>query len=150
MQTKTSRTGRVSVTAFGGVNDIDGPGRGCQITDVNLTGVKLAICATLAVLGPACDRGPDTTTADGAAIYAKYCMTCHGSTGKPSEVMVAQLKVRDLTAPDVRATLTPERVRRQVRDGSQNKLMPAFGGVLDDAQITAVAAYVASPGFLSR
>jgi cytochrome c oxidase cbb3-type subunit III len=113
-------------------------------------GVKPVICAILLVFGLACSREPDTTTTDGAAIYAKYCVTCHGSTGKPTEVMVAQLKVRDLTAPDVRATLTPERVRKQVRDGSQNKLMPAFGGVLDDAQITAVAAYVASPGFLSR
>ena len=112
--------------------------------------MKLVTCAILTVLGMACSRGPDPTTSDGSALFDKYCVTCHGSTGKPSAVMVAQLKVRDLTAPEVRATLTPERIAQQVRAGSQNKLMPAFGAVLEEAQIAAVAAYVASPGFLSR
>ena len=39
-------------------------------------------------------------------------------------------------------------VENQVRNGSQNKLMPAFAGALSDDQISAVAAYVASAGFM--
>ncbi len=115
-----------------------------------MTGVKREVLAVVAVVIGACRGEPDTSTQDGAVVYAKYCITCHGATGKPSDVMVAQLRVRDLTAPDVRAKLTSERVRAQVRDGSQNKLMPAFGGILGEAQIAAVATYVTSPQFVAK
>lgn len=63
--------------------------------------------------------------------------------------MVARLGVRDLTAPEFRARVTPGLVEQQVRTGSKTKLMPSFEGVLDDAQITAVAAYIASPQFVA-
>lgn len=63
--------------------------------------------------------------------------------------MVAQLGVRDLTAPEFRARVTPGLVEQQVRTGSKNKLMPSFQGVVDDAQITTIAAYVASPQFVA-
>jgi mono/diheme cytochrome c family protein len=63
--------------------------------------------------------------------------------------MVARLGVRDLTAAEFRARVTPGLVAQQVRTGSKNKLMPSFEGVVDDAQITAVAAYVASPQFVA-
>ena len=69
--------------------------------------------------------------------------------GKPNEAMVARLGVRDLTAPELRAKITPALVAKQVRDGSPNKLMPAFSGVLNDAQIDAVARFVASPQFVA-
>ena len=62
--------------------------------------------------------------------------------------MIAQLNVRDLTAPEFRARLTPELVEAQVRNGSQNKLMPAFNEVLSAAQIKAVSAWVADPTFV--
>lgn len=62
--------------------------------------------------------------------------------------MVARLGVRDLTAPEFRARVTPGLIEQQVRTGSKNKLMPSFQGVLDDAQVTAVAAYIASPQFV--
>ena len=86
---------------------------------------------------------------DGAAVYARYCITCHGEAGKPTAQMVAQLNVRDLTAPELRARVTVPLVEHQVRSGSTNRLMPAFAGVLSDAQITAVATHVASPAFLA-
>jgi mono/diheme cytochrome c family protein len=35
-----------------------------------------------------------------------------------------------------------------VRRGSENQLMPAFEKLINDAQIKAVSAYVASPAFL--
>jgi len=64
--------------------------------------------------------------------------------------MVAQLNVRDLTSPELRARITPALVEAQVRTGSKNKLMPSFAGALTDEQIRAVAAHVASPGFLKH
>jgi mono/diheme cytochrome c family protein len=62
--------------------------------------------------------------------------------------MVQRLGVHDLTAPEFREKVTPELVEHQVREGSQNKLMPSFTNAITDEQIRAVAAYVASSGFV--
>jgi quinoprotein glucose dehydrogenase len=108
----------------------------------------------LALVACACKREPPARTADGtidgAAVYARMCVTCHGSTGQPPPVMVARLGVRDLTSQELRSRITPGLVETQVREGSQNKLMPAFAGALSAEEIRAVAAYVSSPGFLDR
>ena len=77
------------------------------------------------------------------------CSSCHGPTGKPPEAMVARLGVRDLTDPAVRPKLTTAHVEAQVRSGSANKLTPSFAGALTEAQTKAVAAFVASPGFVA-
>jgi mono/diheme cytochrome c family protein len=89
-------------------------------------------------------------SADGAQIFQTACAPCHGATGKPTEMLVARLGVRDLTSPELRARITPALVEAQIRNGSQNKLMPAFQGAMTDAQIQAVAAFVAAPEFTKR
>jgi mono/diheme cytochrome c family protein len=96
--------------------------------------------------GAGAAAGHDT---DGRAIFQTVCATCHGADGRPPEAMVARLGVRDLTAPELRARVTPALVEAQVRTGSKNKLMPSFAGAISDAQIAAVAAYVASPQFVA-
>jgi mono/diheme cytochrome c family protein len=108
--------------------------------------VRFALaCVVLA----ACDRERAGGSLDGAEIFRTQCATCHGGRGRPPEAMVARLGVKDLTARDFRAKVTAELVGAQVRHGSQNKLMPSFAGALSEAQIEAVAAYVASPGFVA-
>jgi len=92
---------------------------------------------------------PSAGAKDGRAVFELVCSTCHGPDGRPPAAMAARLGVRDLTAAEFRARVTPGVVEQQVRTGSKNKLMPAFAGVLDDAQITAVAAYVTSPQFVA-
>jgi mono/diheme cytochrome c family protein len=110
--------------------------------------VKLWIL--LAVLA-ACDQGSRAGgSTDGAQVFQSVCAQCHGPTGKPTEAMIARLNVRDLTNPEFRGKLTPALVEAQVRNGSKNKLMPSFSGALSDDQIKAVAAYVASPGFVTH
>lgn len=111
--------------------------------------VKLASLLAIAVLA-ACDKGAGVaagSSTDGAEIYRSVCAACHGAEGKPDDAMRARLAVRDLTGPEFRARATVTLVESQVRNGSQNKLMPAFGGALTDEQIKAVASYVASPTF---
>lgn len=118
-----------------------------QMTSVKLLLVLLAL---LVLLGVACGGDPSHGSLDGRKVFESSCATCHGAKGQPSETMVAQLGVRDLTSPELRARVTPALVEQQVRTGSTNKLMPSFEGSLTDAQIKAVAAYVASPGFVAK
>lgn len=87
---------------------------------------------------------------DGAELFDKLCTTCHGPNGQPTASMVARLGVRDLTAPELRAKITPDFVERQIRRGSENKLMPGFEGVMTEEQLKLLAAYVASPAFTQR
>jgi mono/diheme cytochrome c family protein len=110
--------------------------------------VKPWLLVLVAVAG--CSRDPSGAghAVDGRTVFESVCATCHGADGRPPAAMVARLGVRDLTAPELRARVTPGLVEHQIRTGSKNKLMPSFEGALDDAQITAVAAYVASPQFL--
>ncbi|MBA3818561.1 MAG: cytochrome c [Deltaproteobacteria bacterium] len=110
--------------------------------------MTVAVLAVVTALA-ACKPEAAGSTVDGADLYSKMCVTCHGSTGQPSPTMVARLGVRDLTAAELRDRITPVLVEQQVRKGSVNKLMPAFEGALTDAQIKAIAAYVSSPQFLA-
>ncbi len=102
------------------------------------------VCLLLA----ACKEPIPADSKDGAAIFAAYCATCHGPDGRPPAAMVARLAVRDLTSTELRQRVTPELVARQIKKGSDNKLMPSFEGVLHDVQITAVAKWVADPTFV--
>jgi mono/diheme cytochrome c family protein len=106
--------------------------------------------AALLLAAGGCSGGPAGNPSDGAAVYESMCATCHGPDGRPPASMVARIGVRDLTAPELRARITPALVEHQVRAGSRTKLMPAFEGALSDAQIAAVSAFVASPQFLAR
>lgn len=99
------------------------------------------------LVGAGCNAAAPTTTLDVTALYGKYCAVCHGPNGTPDATMVARMNVRDLNAPETRARLTPELVEHQIRKGSENKLMPGFEGAIGDAQIKALATWVASPAF---
>ena len=104
----------------------------------------------LAVALAACSGSVAGNAQDGAQVFQSVCSVCHGPHGKPDAAMVARLGVKDLTAPELRARITPALVAKQVHEGSQNKLMPAFDGALTDAQIQAVATFVSSPDFVSH
>ena len=105
-----------------------------------------AVAAVWALGG--CKQKVAGGSTNGSTVFQSICAACHGETGKPTAANVARLGVKDLTAPELRARITPELVENQVRHGSQNKLMPAFEGALTDDQIKAVAAYVSSPQFM--
>ena len=111
--------------------------------------VPLAFAAVAAIwaLG-GCKGKVAGGSTNGSTVFQSICAACHGQTGRPTEANVARLGVKDLTAPELRARITPQLVENQVRHGSQNKLMPAFEGALTDDQIRAVAAYVASDQFM--
>jgi len=124
-----------------------GDARGCQRASPVASGGVGRVVACIVWLA-ACGS-PAGDSVDGAQIFASTCAMCHGPNGKPDAAMVARLAVHDLTAPEFRARVTAELVEHQVRTGSKNRVMPAFELALSDAQITAVAAYVAGPGFVA-
>src|SRR5918912_1787227 len=74
--------------------------------------------------------------ADGKALFAQKCASCHGQDGKGKTKMGEKLGVKDLTAlpagTDVKAT---------IENGKPPKMTP-YKGKLSDAEIAAVAAYV--------
>ncbi len=86
-------------------------------------------------------------SADGAQVFQTVCASCHGPKGKPDELNATRLGVRDLTSPEFRARVTAQLVEAQIRNGSKSKIMPSFEGALNDAQIKAVAAFVAAKNF---
>jgi mono/diheme cytochrome c family protein len=108
--------------------------------------VWLALVLALALA--ACHGNVAGDVKGGAQVFQLVCAQCHGATGKPDVATVARIGVKDLTSPELRARITPALVEKQVREGSQNKLMPAFVGALNDVQIRDVASFVASPQFL--
>jgi mono/diheme cytochrome c family protein len=105
--------------------------------------VRVAVLALVVACRPAVD------TTDAPTIFAASCAPCHGPRGAPDAALIARIGVRDLTAADLRARMTPELVEQQVRNGSANRMMPAFDGVLRPDQIKSVAAWVASPAFVA-
>jgi mono/diheme cytochrome c family protein len=127
------------------------PGRASAVIAAALAAGLSAVAGTaaVAVAVAGCNSDPAGGTKDGAAVFGMLCASCHGPEGHPPAAMVARLNVRDLTAPDFRARVTPALVEQQVRHGSANKLMPGFEGAITDDQIRAVAAFVASSRFAS-
>ncbi len=112
--------------------------------------LALIVAVGAAAAGAACSGDATGGSVEGPELFAKLCSACHGPDGKPPAAMELRLGVRDLTAPELRARITPALVEQQLRRGSDNKLMPSFVGLASDAQIKALAAYVASPAFLGR
>ena len=99
---------------------------------------KILISCAFAALVIACagkekaPAGPagEADVADGAQIYKKYCIICHGADGK-----LGVNGAKDLTV----CKFTLEEREMQVRKG-KNTMTP-FEGILTDAQIKSVAAY---------
>ena len=104
----------------------------------------LLFVGMLTVLGWAGASMAQAADATGAEIFAKNCAMCHGKDGKGTTKMGESMKLKDLTAEK----LDKAKVAGIVKDGIKNEAVPGkdmkgFAGKLDDAQIAAVADYVA-------
>ncbi|MBA3463486.1 MAG: c-type cytochrome [Deltaproteobacteria bacterium] len=110
--------------------------------------MKVVLVLSLALA--ACKADASGGSTEGPTIFETMCATCHGPGGKPDAAMIARMNVRDLTGPEFRARVTVELVEKQVRFGSDNKLMPALGTSLKPEQIKAVSEWVASDDFVKR
>ena len=128
---------------------------------------RAGVVATLAGALAACDRAPapivlrtddPALLAQGAALYAKHCASCHGAQleGQP------RWRERDpatgrMPAPPHDATghtwhhpdqllfdITKLGIAKAVKLKDYDSAMPAFGGTLSDAEIVAVLSWIKS------
>jgi len=77
---------------------------------------------------------------NGAAIFTKNCAVCHGTDGKGFPA----LKTPNFTDPKWQSSTNEKGMREVIKNGKKGTAMPAFGGQLKDAEISAVIAYVRS------
>ena len=96
---------------------------------------KIIISVFLAALVLACAGKEKSETggaevADGAQIFKKYCVLCHGVDGK-----LGLNGSKDIT----KSVLSKAERKELIRNG-KNTMTP-FGGVLTEAEIDAVAGY---------
>ncbi|MBI2822659.1 MAG: cytochrome c [Acidobacteria bacterium] len=88
---------------------------------------------------------------DGAAVYKKMCVKCHGAEGKgdgPAAKMFKNQSMGDLSSKAEMGKLSDADLAKIVTEGGQavgkSKIMPAHKDKLSEAEIKAVVAYLKS------
>ena len=77
--------------------------------------------------------------ADGAALFAKLCSSCHGTAGNGR----GSRKGPSLQRPEFSYGRTPAAITQSIRDGRPGG-MPSFGHVFSPRQLEALSMYVLS------
>ena len=102
--------------------------------------VSWALLVAYAIVGGAWAAEPG----QGETVYETRCAPCHGSDGGGNGPAAAALvpKPRNLRDPTFWSGRTAQQLRLVVRDGRPGTMMAPFAGVLTDAQIDDVVAYL--------
>jgi cytochrome c oxidase cbb3-type subunit 3 len=82
----------------------------------------------------------------GEALYQSNCAFCHAAdgTGRNWIGSFLQPHPRNLTSRSAMGDMSRERLERVIREGIPGTSMPAWGSVLSDREISAIADYVAA------
>jgi len=107
--------------------------------------VGLALALVAVLLRGACARAADAPdVAKGKEIYTIRCAPCHGAEGGGDGPAAAMLdpKPRNFRDAQFWKTRTVQQLRLVVKHGRPGTLMAAFDGVLSDAEIDDVVAYL--------
>jgi mono/diheme cytochrome c family protein len=85
--------------------------------------------------------------ADGKALYAEHCASCHGKDGGGDGVLAADLRFKPRAFKEGKFAFgnTPDAMAKTVRSGVPGRevpQMPAFKDVLSDEDVAAVVTYV--------
>jgi len=95
--------------------------------------------------------GTSGQNARGREVYNARCYFCHGYDGDGKTVAASFIKPkpRDFTTADP-SQLTPARMEQAIRYGRKGTAMQPFGGLLEDADVAAVIAFVRSEFMLRK
>ena len=77
---------------------------------------------------------------DGAAIFKKNCIMCHGADGKGFAV----LKTPNFTDPKWQSSTKDKEITEVIKNGKKGTAMQAFGGQLRGEEISALVVYIRS------
>lgn len=100
----------------------------------------LIICSGVLAIGGPANRIPASPAADGNAVYAAKCASCHGKDGRGLPNWRAKGQP-DFTSAAWQKSKTDAQLIAATKEG-KGKLMPAFKAKLSDAEISAVVARV--------
>ena len=81
-----------------------------------------------------------TPAVNGAAIFKKNCMMCHGADGKG----FSALKTPNFTDPKWQSSIKDKDMREVIKNGKKGTAMLPFGNTLNEGEISAVMAYIRS------
>jgi len=102
----------------------------------------VAAAAMLAAIGHA---SADALSERGRAVYNFRCYFCHGYSGDGKTLAATYMEKKPRDFQSAKASEFPiTRIAVAVRDGVPGTPMKGFRGILDDADIAAVAAFVRS------
>jgi mono/diheme cytochrome c family protein len=108
--------------------------------------MKTLITLTLTVASAALLTGLAATARaeDGAAIFQKHCVSCHGKDGQGNTKAGIRAGVKDFTDAKFQASFSDEQafkaIKEGIKDGQKTKMKPAEG--VTDAEIKLLVAYV--------
>ena len=117
---------------------------------LSLTGVFSVLCMTAAYAGqgqPAAAQAatPESLT-NGAALYKRQCVMCHGATGQGDGPAAKSLKGKlpNLADKATMSKLTDEHIHEVITNGKKTEIgnMPALGKRLKPEEITDIVNHV--------
>jgi mono/diheme cytochrome c family protein len=115
-------------------------------------GLCLAACGKEGADAPSTPAPAAGVNAQGAAVFKLHCATCHGESGKGDGIGAAALPVkpRDLTGEpykfvDIAGSASElEALQKYIKVGRLESGMPAYGPILNETDLRAVAEHVLS------
>src|SRR5688500_13790403 len=93
---------------------------------------------------------PAQNQAEGRKLYASYCASCHGDTGKGDGVAAGSLPVKpkDHTNGAVMNQMTDQSLADVISKGGgptgKSSFMPAWGASVNEKQVRDIVAYIRS------
>ena len=90
-----------------------------------------------------CHRAEKNAPPSTAEVYASTCARCHGASGKGGLALGGMPPPRDFTDSAFQASRSDTQLKEAIRSGKPPG-MPAFGTILDDAQLTGLVAQIRS------
>jgi cytochrome c6 len=98
------------------------------------------VVSALALVVSGCRKTTKTPEERGASIFARSCASCHGPAGRPPRQLGFAITPRDLSDPRLYEVKNDAQLKASIKDGKG--AMPAFGGLLTDADLDLVVAHL--------